>query len=381
MEDKTSIRTQRAFSLIEFIGVLAVLAILAAIITPAIIKRVDLAAWNKETADLAAISNALTLEIVRNKAIPDQSSWAQVVADWTQMPVTNISTNPRRFNRIYLIDPTLQIAGGGLPYTQTNTGSVLCPTNARVVILSTIARSALPVYSGAASSYAAFNDIWNTPARSKPNNATWAAWSGTGDDLLIQRINFLPLFHQLILVNKDNTTTATFTIDNSTPKALPAQNGWGWNSYYLDGTVLGLNTNSAPQERNILTSSISYVFENGNWGNFDYYGPPGNTNLASNFSATAVNFLNSLLNPSAFQQGSHGNQQVDQSAALGSMLNFMLSWTMWANDNPHFNYYGQNDISKVQIWTLINTEGIGYPNKAGNVQYYTSAQYGLLQCK
>jgi hypothetical protein len=62
------------------------------------------------------------------------------------------------------------------------------------------------------------------------------------------------------------------------------------------------------------------------------------------------------------------------------MLNFMVTWTMWANNNPHFNYYGQNDISKVQIWKLLDIEGVGYQSaNVGNVQYFTGKTAGLLQ--
>ena len=46
------------------VGVLAVIAILAAVLVPGIIKRLDYAAWAKETSDLGAISNALVLQVI-----------------------------------------------------------------------------------------------------------------------------------------------------------------------------------------------------------------------------------------------------------------------------------------------------------------------------
>src|SRR5439155_4810145 len=58
-----------AFTLIEMIAVLAVIAILAAVIAPTIIRRVDRAAWTKETANLDAIADSFTRYILRYKAI------------------------------------------------------------------------------------------------------------------------------------------------------------------------------------------------------------------------------------------------------------------------------------------------------------------------
>src|SRR5947209_7865556 len=111
---------RRAFTLIELIGVLAILAIIAALLFPLVIKRVDRAAWTKEVTDLGAISNALTLQIIRSKNIPNQTTWAQAVGKWVSRPVSLITTTPRGFTRSFLIDPNLSLPGFSLAYTQTN---------------------------------------------------------------------------------------------------------------------------------------------------------------------------------------------------------------------------------------------------------------------
>src|SRR6266571_3119670 len=51
----------RGYTLIEMIGVVAVLVILGLALAPVIIRRVDRAARTKEVNDMAAISNALVL--------------------------------------------------------------------------------------------------------------------------------------------------------------------------------------------------------------------------------------------------------------------------------------------------------------------------------
>src|SRR5437899_5098012 len=62
-------RRRAGWTLIESIAVMAVLAILAALVAPSVIKRVDRAAWTKETADLNAIGDALTQSILRTKSV------------------------------------------------------------------------------------------------------------------------------------------------------------------------------------------------------------------------------------------------------------------------------------------------------------------------
>src|SRR2546422_6527290 len=105
-------RLRAGWTLIESIAVMAVLAILAAMIAPTVIKRVDRAAWTKETADLNAIGDAFTQSILRTKKIPDASSWATFIAtNQASFPVSSILTNGRRYARAFLIDPSLSING------------------------------------------------------------------------------------------------------------------------------------------------------------------------------------------------------------------------------------------------------------------------------
>src|SRR5207248_263338 len=124
---------------------LAVIAILAAVIAPTIIRRVDRAAWTKETANLSNIADSFTQAILRTdpKTIPDASTWATAVANQMSLPVSSITTNSRRYARAFLIDPGLRINNTGvnpggvgapaLPYSQTPNGSDQ-PASARVLI-------------------------------------------------------------------------------------------------------------------------------------------------------------------------------------------------------------------------------------------------------
>src|SRR5206468_12988396 len=85
-----------AFTWIEFSAVVAVISILVAVIAPSIIRRMDRAAWTRETADLNTIADSLSASILRNKTIPSYTNWASTVASQMSLPVSAISTNSRR---------------------------------------------------------------------------------------------------------------------------------------------------------------------------------------------------------------------------------------------------------------------------------------------
>ena len=181
-------RSAAGFTLIEFIGVLAILAIIAAAVVPTVVRRVDRGALAKEYGDLAAISNAIALNALRTWQLPDASSgasgWGPAAANWLNRPLIQITNTPRAFSRSFLIDPNMTWLP--LPYAQTNnTGLASQPTSARIILVSTIARTSPPVTNGI--SAADFNAVWDTLPNTKP--ATTAIWTMNGDDICIQRIN------------------------------------------------------------------------------------------------------------------------------------------------------------------------------------------------
>src|SRR5438477_10985756 len=70
----------RAFSLIEMIGVLAVIAILAAALAPSFVRQMDKSASDQESAGLKAFGDALQKSIMRSRYIPSDADWAAAVA-------------------------------------------------------------------------------------------------------------------------------------------------------------------------------------------------------------------------------------------------------------------------------------------------------------
>src|SRR5205809_8130226 len=146
---------RRAFSLIELVGVLAVIAVLAAVLAPALIRQMDRIAGQQESASLKSFGDALQQSILRKRYIPSASDWATNIAAELGVDVANVNTNQaRRQPRFFLIDPALRTGdnSSALPYNQTNAsgsvvtnsaGVIVPPLSPRVMILSSIGR-ALP---------------------------------------------------------------------------------------------------------------------------------------------------------------------------------------------------------------------------------------------
>src|SRR5262245_61007363 len=133
----------RGFTLIELIGVLTVLAILAALLIPALIKQMDRLAGEQEAANLKLIGDALRQSILRNRYIPDTSVWVDTIVAETGLRRSQVNSNQRRNPRFFLIDPDLRLgtgAGSTLPYAQTVSGSTN-PTSPRVIMLSSVGQS------------------------------------------------------------------------------------------------------------------------------------------------------------------------------------------------------------------------------------------------
>ena len=310
------------FSLIEFIGVMAVLAIIAAALAPIAVRKSDKGALAGDGSTVLSISNGLATQIIRNKTIPDDTSWATVAANWMALSPVQIATNSRGFTRAFIMDPNGWPGG----YTQTASGTNQRPSGGRAMIVSTIARG-LPISSGWLSGSAtAFNDIWITPPLSKPS--TWS-WAGSGEDLTIQRFTTDSLFHHLILGNRDNSTQPGFSIDSTAvaSKTSVTHNGTGWDAYYLDGTVVSLWVDNALTNSFVLTSDISFTFSGGMWRAQLAGGGASNGGTATNFAAFGNQFA---------QTQSSSTKGSDPAGVMTAFASFMYTYTIWANECPHF---------------------------------------------
>jgi len=172
-----------AFTLIEMIGVLAVMSILAAVIAPNILRSIDRATTVAEVQALDRISAQTKSYLHDYGTVPPVATWNTNIATYSDLSATDVLTNKRNINRVYLLDPASN------------------PTP-RVLILSCLkAGLTLPTTATATQ----FSQIWSTQDGSIPPgwSANWAPWA---DYLVIERLNLNSEYRTIILQNNSNQT-------------------------------------------------------------------------------------------------------------------------------------------------------------------------------
>ena len=95
-------RRESAFALIVWVGVIAVLGILAVIILPTLIRGIDFQVARDESATLRSLDEALQNVVKRQAYIPAATNWADTIAAEAAMPVAAITNNPRGQPRLLL---------------------------------------------------------------------------------------------------------------------------------------------------------------------------------------------------------------------------------------------------------------------------------------
>jgi type II secretory pathway pseudopilin PulG len=345
---------EEAFTLIELIGVLAVIAILAAIIVPNLLHQLDLAVGQQEVATLQGFATRLQSSILRNSYIPGKNDWATNIAAEFGIDAGDVATNSRGLPRVFLIDPAIQLNAAGasaLPYTQPTNGSTNLPVSPRLMILSTIG-TPLPanVVSGVPAVSNDFAAIWNTADGTPPTNATgFSSWTAVNaSDLKIQRINLSPLFVYLVLSTYPYSSPgsnglyiinpATSSVTNTTPYG-------GVTGYYLQNTTLRLinapsNTVDSDQ---ILVQNSSFVFNLGVWRNTIYNGSSPMGSAYFDFNSIAAGFLAAPANSNALSGATQARVTQD-------MINYLNAYDAWAAS-------GTFPAANAQYTAALNLQG------------------------
>ncbi len=203
-------KTARGFSLIEMIGVLAVMAILAATIVPATVRTLDRAAVRAEADNLRAISAHTKLylrDLGALPPLPPSTTWYNALAPYADLSSAELRTNRRNLARVFIPEPI--------------TPPATAPQ--RVILLSSM-RTGLNLPTAANINTALrFQTLWDTPENTVPSTASWTGWSAwalvtnAADFLVIERINLAPIY-------QTDLRTYTLTLNNKTaaPSAVTA---------------------------------------------------------------------------------------------------------------------------------------------------------------
>jgi len=266
-----------AFTLIEMIGVLAIIAIVAAIITPNLARRISRANGEKEDSVLSVLADGLIRAVRANQSIPGANSWVTNISTQTGLPLNEVRyVNPSvtANSRVYLIHPSFaptNAAGADPLWGQTSSGAASV-TNAKFMIISVHKPGlALPVSSGRASSAAVFDAIWdwNFDPSTKAPPAGWpAAWTGNGEYLHVQRLNLLAEFNRITFSNAHYPSvypSAQFGSGASTTLNTAA----AIDAWYLDGTYLRLYKDSgaggALDLSHSIVAAMNFLYESNRW--------------------------------------------------------------------------------------------------------------------
>lgn len=224
------------FTLIELIGVMSIIAILASVITPNVLDDVIRARQQQETQNLKALSDSLQNYVLSLKRIPGSSGndWALAIAQYSKLPNEGVSKNARGFRRGYYVDPAF-LAGPDRRfegYAQAD-GLTSAPRSPRIMLISMLSADApeAPVTADG------FEAIWQQSA---------SATLQEGPNVLIERINLRPMFHRLILIN-EHPQTAVYQLEKSDFFQVPAARveGYGETTRYVIANTR-LNLFAAP---------------------------------------------------------------------------------------------------------------------------------------
>lgn len=317
-------RSAVAMSLVELIGVLAVIAVLAGVLIPVAIRILDRIARQKEEATLKTLASAFEASILKTRSIPTGAGWHLFLSTNAGIDLNSITNTLRNRARVFVFDPGSAWLSANLPYVQSYAGLSAIPDLPRAMVLSSIAGN-LPFTTLNASE---FDGLWNSPEGTLPN---WFA--GNPYDVQIRRINLAPLFVNLLLSTYKPGTNGNgyFGFEATTPiNAAPA--GAGFSAYYLRGTELNLRTSTdlgvPASHTEILQEDESFVFENNVWQS-SIIGPitaPGIGDLTGIVKA----FLEAYPNPNSFYY-TNTAPRTQQVLVVSTMREFMTNYSYWAS--------------------------------------------------
>lgn len=151
-------RSSAGFTLIEIIGVLAVMATLMAIIAPTVLDQIDRAVQEAETQNLAAIAQGVEMYLRASKTWP--SNLSDLSPDYVPFGTVQLTVNDRGYPRYFVVHPDVS------SYVNATGLSPSALADARFLLISDLSQDANPNIGNNAST---FDTWWNTDETPTPN--------------------------------------------------------------------------------------------------------------------------------------------------------------------------------------------------------------------
>ena len=189
----------------------------------------------------------------------------------------------------------------------------------------------------------------------------FAGWSGSGDDLKIQRINLSPLFVRLVLTT-NVSESAYYSIDSTNSADLYNVPSPGRDGYFIRNSVLYLYTHGRTiiDSQQILTRDTSFVYDQNVWRS----SLTGGSFLAGSLDLGSIvdKYLDAPENTNALYTIAKSNI-TQQAVVVSNMTAYMTAYTNWAAHNA-----GQNSWAHDSYWTTAK-------NVEANLQAAVLDQY------
>lgn len=326
-----------AFTLVELLGVLAVLTILFTVAIEGVLERMKQANRTAETTDLGLQIKALERSILRTQTVPSAATWIGAVANELAWSSNTVALNRQGNWRILVVDSTCRLgpsAGSTVPYAQSSVGS-LPPVSPRFVLLSSVA-APLPSLGGIT-----FDALWNSSPTVLP--AGWpSSWGGKANDLRIERLDLRQRFHRVVLNNVDQYNTALFSLGTGTNVGIASfQTREAW---YLAGSLLNLRfPDGSLQAAEFVNDDTSFAFEQGRWGRGVV---TGRGSLDGSFGSLVDAYLSAPPPPEDPNQFGSNQQSIVNAFHL-----YIWTYGLWASDG--FPDGGSSSAQQVPWYRVV----------------------------
>ena len=224
------------FTLVELIGVLAILAILASFITPNVINQLRSARRDAEDQQLTNIAQGIELFIRQTRSFP--ANLAALSPDYVAVSLGQLNSNANGFLRYFFVQPN--IAG----YDNTAGLAPAFLADSRFLLISNLNQNANPTIT----TDAEFETWWDTDETGTP-------------DLKIHRGQVGDLFHLLSL--SADGAGGSYTVDGT---AVDSGGGTlaARTTYHISGTPVALDeasTFGTAETQFTLTMDAGYQFD------------------------------------------------------------------------------------------------------------------------